>query len=78
MSGFAHIVRDFLFGPNPSEPPSQDKQLWRDAIHEHRNVAQVSVAAAKASMKKSIDAIKVAECAIQKLEKTHEKGDGQS
>lgn len=71
IAGFAQGLREFLFGPTISEPTNHDRQMWRDAIHEHRNVTQVSLSEAKKSKKKSSEAIAVAECAIKKLEQAH-------
>ena len=69
MTCFGEHLRELLFGPRPPDPSDGERREWREAIHEHRNVAQVSVAEARKSKKKSVEAIEVAESAIRIMEK---------
>jgi len=68
MSGLGQHLRELLFGATPPEPPEAVKTEWRDAIHENKNVAQVSVGKAIESKKISTEALRVAECAIKIME----------
>jgi hypothetical protein len=75
MSGLGQRLREILFGPAMPEPSFSDRKEWREAIHEHRNVSQVSVAEAKKSKKVSGEAIAVAEYAIKIMEAAKMKSD---
>jgi hypothetical protein len=51
----------------------EERQKWRDAIHESRNTASRSQAAARLSKRSSDKALEAAEYAIRLLENTQNK-----
>jgi len=73
----SQAIHDLLFGHSEPKPPDGEHKKWREAIHENRNAAQVASAAAIRTARASREAERVAQCAVNILEKAnHKKKDG--
>jgi hypothetical protein len=70
VSIIGHLLHDVLFPKK--DGPDAERQAWREAIHESRNVAAISVATARKSKKASDEALRSAQCAIKLLERSRE------